>query len=1043
MSKLVKDYFNYQQEFVDKYGSNTIVLMQVGSFYEFYGLNTDELTYKTVDASLTIDNTHLYTVAKLLGFSIAKKTNNILMAGVPKYAIDKHVKKLLDNNYTIVIIEQVGDDKKDVERKITAIYSPGTYLEDINYTKTNFLASIYVEKTETLNSSILEIGASCIDLSIGKNIIYEIPFKKEDNNYIYDELYKFINSYNPSEIIIEFKNITEKEQNKLIESLEVNKRIIKTIDYDKKYKKIEVQELILKEVFTSQTMIHIFEYLNIHRLQIGNYSYINLLLFIKEHDNSKLLNLEKPTIYTTNKLLNLNRSTIYRLNLIDNNNEENNTNINSLFDIVNMTTTNIGKRTLRSRLLFPITDTNMLQSRYDLAGYFIENTNQMGEFKKELQNISDLERLHRKLASFKLSKDNDLLNLCITINYIHKIVNQINDGLLDLLDLTQDNINEFNNFYNTLYSIFNLDNLYNRNINIFNKNYSTDIDNKDYEYNKQIAIFSNLCNKFTEIIKNEDKKINDNSHQTLVDYEWSDRDNCYNIVTTEARAKKLKIGLAKKQIVTIKDEDYNINVQITNSSITLKSSSAGGKTKIKSDYINECSDKLFRSKSILEKSVSNLYKNVLEDLYQYNKILFTIVNFIGDLDCAMSTASNYIKYNYCKPVLDTDTLNTTETLTKKSYFDCKGIRHPIIENILTNTLYVTNDVIMGNDNNDGILLFGTNSCGKSSLMKAIGLCVIMSQAGLYVPATEFKIKPYTQIFSRIGNQDNIFTGKSSFTQEISELRDIFNRADQNSLIIGDEPCSGTEHISAISIVSACIEHLSTIKSSFIFATHLHKLNEINLIKDLENLHMYHLKITYDEVNDRLIYNRKLELGIGNEEYGLEVAKSLALEKEFLNNAYKVKNQLKDIGLYSTKSSVYNSKKILYNCEICGETGDEIHHINFQSMANKFGHITSIHKNSLGNLCSICTDCHDKVHNNQIIIKGYMETSEGTKLDYSYVEKKEKITKKKYDTIDIEWIKQCYETNNTQTYKQISSAFEHFRRKKISATMVSKIIKNQY
>lgn len=1041
MSKLVKDYFNYQQEFTQKYGNNTIVLMQVGSFYEFYGLNTDELTYKTVDANLTLDNTHLYTVSKLLGFSIAKKTNNILMAGVPKYAIDKHVKKLLDNNYTIVIIEQIGDDKKDVERKITAIYSPGTYLEDINYTKTNFLASIYVEKTETLNSSILEIGASCIDLSIGKNIIYEIPFKKEDNNYIYDELYKFINSYNPTEIIIEFKNITEKEQTKLIESLEVNKRIIKTVNYDKKYKKIEVQELILKEVFTSQTMIHIFEYLNIHRLQIGVYSYINLLLFIKEHDNSKLLNLEKPTIYTTNKLLNLNRSTIYRLNLIDNNYEENNTNINSLFDIVNMTTTNIGKRTLRSRLLFPITDTDLLQSRYDLADYFIENTAQMTEFKKELQNISDLERLHRKLASFKLSKDNDLLNLCITINYIHKIINQINDELLELLDLTQDNINEFNKFYTTLYSIFNLDNLYNRNINIFNKDYNNDIDTKNYEYNKQIAIFDTLCNKFTEIIKNEDKKLNDNLQQTLVDYEWSDRDNCYNIVTTEARAKKLKIGLAKKQIVTIKDEDYNINVQISNSSIILKSSSAGGKTKIKSDYINECSDKLYRSKNLLEKLVSNLYKNVLEDLYQYNKILFTIVNFIGDLDCAMSTASNYIKYNYCKPVLDTDTLNTTET--QKSYFDCKGIRHPIIENILTNTLYVTNDLIMGNDNNDGILLFGTNSCGKSSLMKAIGLCVIMSQAGLYVPASEFKIKPYTQIFSRIGNQDNIFTGKSSFTQEISELRDIFNRADQNSLIIGDEPCSGTEHISAISIVSACIEHLSTIKSSFIFATHLHKLNEINLIKDLENLHMYHLKITYDEVNDRLIYNRKLELGIGNEEYGLEVAKSLALEKEFLNNAYKVKNQLKDIGLYSTKSSVYNSKKILYDCEICGKAGDEIHHINFQSMANKFGHINSIHKNALGNLCSICTDCHDKVHNDEIIIKGYMETSEGIKLDYSYVEKKEKITKKKYDNIDIEWIKQCYETNNTQTYKQISSAFEHFRRKKISATMISKIIKNQY
>ena len=110
MSKLVREYFDYQQSFQKKYGQNTIVLMQVGSFYEFYGLDTDKLSYKEVDANYNLDNTHLYTVSKLLGFSIAKKTNNILMAGVPKYAIDKHVKKLLDNNYTIVVIEQIGDD---------------------------------------------------------------------------------------------------------------------------------------------------------------------------------------------------------------------------------------------------------------------------------------------------------------------------------------------------------------------------------------------------------------------------------------------------------------------------------------------------------------------------------------------------------------------------------------------------------------------------------------------------------------------------------------------------------------------------------------------------------------------------------------------------------------------------------------------------------------------------------------------------------------------------------------------------------------------
>ena len=173
-----------------------------------------------------------------------------------------------------------------------------------------------------------------------------------------------------------------------------------------------------------------------------------------QHDNSKLLNLEKPDIYTTNQLLNLNRSTIYRLNLIHNTQEENNTNVSSLFDVVNMTTTNIGKRTLRNRLIFPTTDINILNKRYDLADYFINNKEIMNSFKSELINISDIERLNRKLATLKLDKENDLLNLYISLNYIHKILENVDTNLLNLLSFNETNKNEFTEFYNKCKSIF-------------------------------------------------------------------------------------------------------------------------------------------------------------------------------------------------------------------------------------------------------------------------------------------------------------------------------------------------------------------------------------------------------------------------------------------------------------------------------------------------------------------------------------------------------------------------------------------------------------
>ena len=1039
MSKLVKEYLLYQNKYQEKYGKNTIVLMQVGSFFEFYGINTDEISYKDIDPSLDLDNSHLYNTAKILGFSIAKKTNNVLMAGAPTYCVEKHIKKLLDQNYTIVIIEQIGDDKKDVDRQITNIYSPGTYLEDMNSTKNNYLMSIYIDNTNLLNGNILEIGVSCIDLSIGQNIIYEIPYKKDDKKYIYDELYRFVNSYNPNELIIYFNNIDEKKQNSIIEDLEINKRIIKKVNYSSNYRKLELQEVLLKEIFHPKTMINIFEYLNIHLLQIGSYSYIHLLLFIKEHDNSKLINLEKPQIYSNHDILTLNKNTIYRLNLIENKDQENNTNVKSLLGIIDMTTTNIGKRQLRNRLLFPITNQDILNKRYNLAEYFIHNPDIMKSIKNDLRNISDLERLNRKLCTYKLDKDSDLLNLYLSLTYIQNIFKNTEKTLFDLINIPPSLVDEFNQLYDKIISIFHIDNLQKRKINIFNKNYNQNIDDYDFNYEKNKWILLEVCKKCTYCIHSEEKKKYDKD-ALLVEYEWSDRDSCYNIVTTEARSKKLKSSLVKKKKLVIQNEDYNVDFIIKNDSISYKTASAGGKTKIKHDILNQYSDYLYKSKMKLENEVKTVYKSVLHELYTYNTTIFTIIDFIAEIDCAISTASNFIKYNYCKPQLDNSNSNS------KSYIDCKDLRHPIIERIISSN-YVTNNLKLGIDDYDGLLLFGTNASGKSCLMKSIGLIVIMAQAGLFVPCSELIMKPYTNIFSRIGNQDNIFTGKSSFTQELSELRDIFNRTNQNSLILGDEPCSGTEHISAISIVASCINCLCKKTSSFIFATHLHKLNEIDLIKPLTNLHMYHLKIQYDELNDKLIYNRKLEKGIGNEEYGLEVAKSLCIDKEFMNNAYKVKNQLKNIGLYSTNNSIYNSKKIIYKCELCKETAEEVHHIEFQNTANQYGHIDSIHKNNLGNLCSVCQKCHDKIHNDEIKINGYIQTSNGIELSYDLIEKEQyteiKKQKKKYNETEINWIQTCFETNNRSTYKQISIMFEIAQKKTISSAIIGKIINNKY
>ena len=156
--------------------------------------------------------------------------------------------------------------------------------------------------------------------------------------------------------------------------------------------------------------------------------------------------------------------------------------------------------------------------------------------------------------------------------------------------------------------------------------------------------------------------------------------------------------------------------------------------------------------------------------------------------------------------------------------------------------YIPNDITLGEN---GILLYGTNACGKSTLMKSIGLTLIMAQAGFFVPCKECVYSPYTQIFTRILNNDNIFKRQSSFAVEMSELRGILKRADNHSLVLGDEVCSGTETTSALSIVSAGLKTLSDLKCSFIFTSHLHQLMDIQIVKSLTTLQVFRLKIEYN------------------------------------------------------------------------------------------------------------------------------------------------------------------------------------------------------
>ena len=407
-----------------------------------------------------------------------------------------------------------------------------------------------------------------------------------------------------------------------------------------------------------------------------------------------------------------------------------------------------------------------------------------------------------------------------------------------------------------------------------------------------------------------------------------------------------------------------------------------------SSEINAISKNILKYKDIFFNNLSKEFNNFCTNFINtFETQLNRIIDYVTQCDILQNRCYTAEINSYCKPlIIDSD----------KSFIEFTGIRHPLIEKINTNEIYVANDLTI-DSLNSGYLLYGTNAVGKTSFIKSIGIAIIMAQAGLYVPAQFLTFSVYKSIYTRILGNDNLFKGLSTFAVEMTELRNILKNANKNSLVLGDELCSGTESTSALSIFTAGIKYLSEKNCSFIFATHFHEIINYTEIKEIGSLKLLHMSVIYDREKDHLIYDRKLKDGPGDNMYGLEVCKSLNLPDDFLEMAHNVRNR------YSTKSSTlgingliienktskYNNSKIKGLCEICKECeGIEVHHLIYQKdfveeNGNGNGKGNSkknnkLIKNHKANLINICESCHDKLHREDKYLKIY-KTSNGYEI----------------------------------------------------------------
>jgi DNA mismatch repair protein MutS len=297
------------------------------------------------------------------------------------------------------------------------------------------------------------------------------------------------------------------------------------------------------------------------------------------------------------------------------------------------------------------------------------------------------------------------------------------------------------------------------------------------------------------------------------------------------------------------------------------------------EELKEYENKIFGAEEKILDLETKLFSDLVLATLEYIPQIQLNSSLIGKVDCLQSFAVLSIENNYVRPLLD-----DSKTL------DISDGRHPVIEKQLpVGESYVPNDLILDTDDQQIIILTGPNMSGKSALLRQTALIVLMAQMGCFVPARAAKIGMVDKIFTRVGASDNISLGESTFMVEMNETASILNNLSDRSLILLDEIGRGTSTYDGISIAWAMVEYLheSRLRAKTLFATHYHELNEMeNSFSRVKNYN-----VSIKEMNNKVIFLRKLKRGGSEHSFGIHVAKMAGMPKSVVNRADEILKEL--------------------------------------------------------------------------------------------------------------------------------------------------------
>lgn len=959
---LTQAYFDLQKYFEDKYGQDTVIFMEIGTFFEVYEVNNDELQIGKAKE-----------IAELLNIQLTKKNKNIiensdknpLLAGVPAVSFERYLSRLIsEQKYTVIVVKQKGTPPK-ISRYISQIVSPGTNFDHIIDNDDNYIVSLLVDK----HKDIYNVGYSAIDVTTGKTWLYETHGTSEDSSYALDEVFNLLNIYRTSEVVVTFLDgITD--QRHVLQYLEIAEHYHYSVNHERP--KIDFQNDLFKEVYQIQSLLSPIEHLDLERSPMITESLAILVHFVIEHDIHIVQKLDRPNIIDNRRFMYLGNNALEQVGIISKDKKE-----FTLLKMLDKSATAIGKRLLKERLLNPVLEKDELERRYNLIEKVSSHVRYLDE---TMRGIYDLERLSRRLDLARLHP--------FEMNHIYESMLSVKELMAYVkkhkIQKTPFHESEVDEFLRDITKSIDLDvsrRFTNMTVdeNFLMSGVDEAIDTLVQENSTMLIAFEDIMSSIEKLLEVN----NSGSSNRLVSLGLLEKEGYY-------------ISLSKNRFSMI-EKEFKISEEFSNFSVKKLTNSV----KITSDFTDKLSDNIMKNRRKIVSLVKDKYIQ-LQGVYErrYSLLFDRVINYVSDLDVGVSSSKVAQQFKHSRPMI-------IDVKEDENFMQIMQLRHPLIEVQERGGIYVPNDIVMGNRDYmdlphpntvmldvavhdghsiNGVLLYGINSSGKSSLMKSIGIATLMAQSGFFVSAAVMKFSLFDSLFTRIVSKDNLAKGLSTFAVEMLELKNIFNRATVRSLVLGDEISHGTETLSGVAIVASAIIKLAKLRSIFLFATHLHQLSTMREITTLDNVVDLHLSVEYDELKDRLIFNRVLQAGSGSSIYGLEFAKSLHMDSDFLDTANTIRKRLaNDFDelelLVKKKKSKYNKDLYVTKCVICGAMAEDVHHISQRSLADKAGFIGHFHKDNKHNLIPLCKEHHNLIHEGKIKVDGFVMTSNGLELKF--------------------------------------------------------------